>query len=1458
MKKFLLLIFAILSIHAMAQRIQQTMDRSVVAVHRSSNVTVTWRKLIQDPDSCTYNLYMRQMGSTEYRKVNSTSLAKTNFTSTLSTIPYNSELAVSVVSKDGKEEEKCTPFLFKQQSYNNAFVDINFETTVLTPSEYRALFVRPADLNGDGLMNEYIVDRLYVGSDSTTHYFMLQAYQSDGTCLWTMDMGPNVKIDVGENDMVEVYDINCDGKAEVMVRSSDGTRFWNQSANTWGNYVFGKTSPDIDGDGIINYEVSGLTRNPPFYISVVNGMTGAEITSAELNYSQVHDGVDQYARDNRTDYMGDEYFQMNGHFAICYFDGIHPSLAMECLDRTAATQTHHNYVFSFGYDWNGNTPSNFHHNYTWSRNDKTPWPAQFHQLRVCDVDGNGIDEMLQGGYGVNTKEGMVFSAGIGHGDRYRVSDIDPDRPGLETYTIQQSNLLGQLLYDAATGKHIKEWYLSSVSDVGRGECMDVDSTYKGYEVYSTMANMYDCKGNVIQTYDSGDGAYPYEGIWWDGDLGREVIASNGGSGFNSNMLVSDYNKIISYERMIEFSKESSWDVHGTSGARPGFIGDIMGDWREEVILFKQSSTGSTGFVGYSTNIASPYSLYCLQQDPHYRLDCTTRGYYQSPNTDFYLGYNMPAPPLPPSVVTDLRWKGGTTWSASSASFTSFDMGVTSSYADGKSVIFDISGDNSRTINIGGSLKPSSVYLMVPKDHDYTFGGSGQLTGTMDMYKSMQGMAIFNGNLAFTGKTVISEGTLRVNGTVASPVRLLAKGTLSGNVIVNDIQFEGGLNYEGCRLMPGDDSNYGKITIAKSVILPGNVYVQLKLNTATAKQDTLLVNGNLTLKGSNTFTIVSSESSLVPGSYTLAQCTGTLTANPDCVAIRGLVGIPYDVEVNGSNLLLVVRKTRAPSDNVRWTGTQSTAWDYCTNNFSLNSSATSFVTGDEVTFGDENTRRNVSLNEQVIAKSLIFDFDKGEYNLAGNGLICDSTKLYKKGKGELKLNLAKNNFTGPTVVTGGTLTVNTLADAGSASDIGAATADSANFVISNATLKTTAVNIATNRNILISDTATINVANAKGSLSLKGKVVGNGILVKDGPGQLNFTYAGEYPFSGVVLRQGSIAQGNWQSTFGKKGSSLHMQGGTVSMIANSSMSTIPVYDYVTTVDSAAESTIKGSYRCYIKGSFTGAGSLTIVSGGIRCDVISDFSTFSGTLHVSGGNFRIAPSCSDMPLATVVIDSAAVIGHYVIGSGTAQTKQVRKMGALVSKYANAEVSRGYYEVGYNNKDAIYAGMLTALRVSKYGTGTWNITGTASTSDLIIKQGVLLSNNAVTTGTLTVDSTAVFAGKIGCGNVTLKHAVLRPVVTSSLNIGDEYQMFSSTGTISGTYKVDNTGYTWDDSELLTRGVLKLTATGIGSISVGTLVNVYTTGGILIQKNIEYSHALDNLPLGIYIINGKKIIKK
>ena len=65
MRKFYigLLMAAMLPSCLYAQRIQQKLGRSVVAVAGSDNVLVTWRKLAQEPENCTYNLYMRKQGS---------------------------------------------------------------------------------------------------------------------------------------------------------------------------------------------------------------------------------------------------------------------------------------------------------------------------------------------------------------------------------------------------------------------------------------------------------------------------------------------------------------------------------------------------------------------------------------------------------------------------------------------------------------------------------------------------------------------------------------------------------------------------------------------------------------------------------------------------------------------------------------------------------------------------------------------------------------------------------------------------------------------------------------------------------------------------------------------------------------------------------------------------------------------------------------------------------------------------------------------------------------------------------------------------------------------------------------------------------------------------------------------------------------------------------------------------
>ena len=185
-------------------------------------------------------------------------------------------------------------------------------------------------------------------------------------------------------------------------------------------------------------------------------------------------------------------------------------------------------------------------------------------------------------------------------------------------------------------------------------------------------------------------------------------------------------------------------------------------------------------MGYTTAMPTNYSIYCLQQDPHYRGDCTTRGYYQHPNTGFYLGGDMPMPPLPPVFEADVR----------------------NQMASGKSVMFDLQGDNHEPIAV--NHEPTVLYLMNPRGHDYTFTGKGT-TGSGRLIKSMQGTATVNGNLGHTGLNLISEGTLEVNGQIAGPVELRARGTLSGNATLKDtITFEGALNYEGCRLMPWTD------------------------------------------------------------------------------------------------------------------------------------------------------------------------------------------------------------------------------------------------------------------------------------------------------------------------------------------------------------------------------------------------------------------------------------------------------------------------------------------------------------------------------------------------------------------------------------------------------------------------------------------------------------------------------
>ena len=1355
------LLATILCNHADAQRIMQKAGRGVVAVDRTYNAMtrfgdtgrlISWRKLAQEPEGTLYNVYERKNGAGTWSKIAS-NLKKTNFVP--ASLTNNSEYCVTAVI-NGVEGDYSEPFLYKTHPWPNVWFSFQFDNKVITAADYRTKFVWPMDLDGNGETDAVVVDRLYAGAGgsddaenqgdvdlSTSH--KIQAYKLDGTLLWTVDIGPNINICGGQNDMVVAYDINCDGKCEVIIKSSDGTRFWDKANETWGTYVGGSTKADTDGDGIVDYSKEG-TRLPPFYVSVIDGETGAEIAWNELKYSEVHDGADSYSRNGRAKYMSFNYSVLEGHFSICYLDGIHPSVVMECLDRDT-NKTHHNYVFSWDYDWKDGKPTNWHHSATWSRNDKRPWPAEFHQLRVADVDGNGFDEMVQGGYNVNPLKGTFHSPGIGHGDRWILSDINPDRPGMECYAIQQSALLGQCIYDPATGERLKEWYLPSVYDVGRGACMDIDPNHKGYELYSfTDDYLYAADGTPTgETRSQWGITTMFEGVWWNGDLLREELSSPGGSGYGTNMQVTT---VRGKSRLIEFSRESNWQTAGATGTRPAFMGDIMGDWREEVILAQNSERG-WGLTGYTTATPTDYSIYWLQQDPHYRGDCTTRGYYQHPNTSFYLGVGMPMPPLPPVMQTDLRFVSGN-WSSGTAAFSSFDQTERQAYEDGKSVLFDVSGDNSKVIEITGKVRPSALYMMSPLGHDYTF--QGDIAGGT-IHKSQLGTCTLNGNITSADSLIISEGTLVVNGTVSAPVALRAKGTLAGNAtIAGNVVFEGGLNYEGCRLSPGTaDEPFGTLTFDKDLRLTGDVFAEYNLQTeGEAKVDLIKVNGNITLTNTNTLSFVLSEPTPAEGEYVLMECTGTLTADTDHIVCRGLVGINYAIEVKDNKLVLNVRGTRDAAKGVIWTGHENSRWDYQSSNFRLNDGNTAFVANDEVIFNDEAEQFTVNLTDKMVTSGVHFTNDTQRYTFEGEGGFSGSGDFVKDGDGTVVINATKSDYTGTTYLNSGTVAVANMEKAGTESCFGTGSA----IQIAKATLTVNHTNAATDRSITLTDTATINIPT--GTLTLQSALKGSdGVLRKRGAGQLNINYGGTNSWGATILENGTLSQGAWNATLGRTNSLIHVTGNaTLRVFNNNSTSAVPSITNTIEIDKGKTLTLGTGQRCRIQGTLRGEGTLNISFPYVRGDFSTNVSNFKGTINATSGQFRIVNA---MNLKNGVFKMGS--GVYAAGvqsqSGT-EVSYTHSIGELSSSASDCTLSTGIWNVGYLGTNSTFAGVVnSAATLNKYGEGTLTLTG-ASTGAVGIYEGEVVAGNtsaSTTTGTITVRDGGLLDGSGQVHTVTVQ---------------------------------------------------------------------------------------------------------
>jgi rhamnogalacturonan endolyase len=272
--------------------------------------------------------------------------------------------------------------------------------------------------------------------------------------------------------------------------------------------------------------------------------------------------------------------------------------------------------------------------------DASPYSGQGnHNLSVADVDDDGKDEIVYGSMCVDDDGTGLYSTRLRHGDAMHLSDIDPDRPGLEVWGIHENEYnpdegYGAALFNAGTGEVY--WGKGQGVDVGRGVAMDIDPRHRGYECWAsggpTFTNvLFNCKGEVIANTKPGSTNF---GLWWDGDLLRELLDRN---------RISKWDWINTSDNTILTAVNCS--SNNGSKATPALSADILGDWREEVIW---RTTDNRQLRIYTTTIPTEHRFYTFMHDPQYRLSIAWQNaaYNQPPHVGFYLGVGMQKPPHP--------------------------------------------------------------------------------------------------------------------------------------------------------------------------------------------------------------------------------------------------------------------------------------------------------------------------------------------------------------------------------------------------------------------------------------------------------------------------------------------------------------------------------------------------------------------------------------------------------------------------------------------------------------------------------------------------------------------------------------------------------------------------------------------------------------------------------------------
>lgn len=575
----------------------ESLDRGVVSVHTDAGNLISWRWLATDADDVSFNVY--RAGT----KVNASPVTgSTNYFH--AGAPNSADYTVRAVVAGVEQSDSVHAIQFRT-GYKD--VPISPPAGGTTPDgvayTYEANDASVGDLDGDGALDFVLKWQPTNAKDNSqsgyTGNTIVDGIKLDGTRLWRVDLGRNIRSGAHYTQF-QVYDYDGDGNAEVAMKTADAT-------------VDG-TGKAIGSSSADHRNSAGYILSGPEYLTMFNGRTGAAMGT--VDYVPARGTVSSW---------GDSYGNRVDRFlaGTAYLDGARPSLIMArgyYTRSVIAAWDWRDGVFTRRWTFDTNSSTNSGKGYDGQGN---------HQLSVADVDADGKDEIVYGAMAVDDNGNALWTTKNGHGDALHVGDLDPSRPGLEEFKVDEDGSKpSSWMADAKTGRII--WSTPADGDNGRGVSDDIWPGSAGAESWSAAADgLRDPKGAVVASRKPASSNFL---AWWDGDTTRELL---------------DGTHIDKYGTSSDTRLLTGASVHSNNGtkATPAISGDLFGDWREEVVW---PTTDNTALRIYSTPYETGTKITTLLHDTTYRtaLAWQNTAYNQPPHPSFHIGGGMATAPRP--------------------------------------------------------------------------------------------------------------------------------------------------------------------------------------------------------------------------------------------------------------------------------------------------------------------------------------------------------------------------------------------------------------------------------------------------------------------------------------------------------------------------------------------------------------------------------------------------------------------------------------------------------------------------------------------------------------------------------------------------------------------------------------------------------------------------------------------